>query len=438
MVVGEGSMELRLPGDKSISQRALILAGLAQGESRIRGILAGQDPESTADALRKVGVGVPDLGPEIVIRGTGLRGFRQPKGPLDLGNSGTGARLLLGVLAGQPLEAVLTGDESLRTRPMARVTDPLTAMGGRFEFLDLEGRLPLRVRGGDLAPFDYRLPVASAQVKTALLLAGLVGGVPVDLEEPGRSRDHTERMFSALGVPVTSMATAHGWRVTLSEPPETLPGLDLTVPADFSSAAFSILLGLLKQGDDPLVIRDVGLNETRTGLLPVLARMGAQLTVENRREGGAGEPLGDLVVRPSPLAATDVGGQEIPTLIDEVPVVAAAAARAEGTTRITGAEELRVKETDRIRAMVENLVAVGVEARELEDGLEIRGSERPLVGEIQSHGDHRIAMVFGVLGSLPENRISIVGRESSRVSFPGFWKSLERVAGKTTGEGADS
>jgi 3-phosphoshikimate 1-carboxyvinyltransferase len=312
---------------------------------------------------------------------------------------------------------------------MARVTGPLTQMGARFEFLDKEGRLPVRVRGGSLTGLSYRLPVASAQVKTAVLLAGLVGGVPVELEEPGRSRDHTERMLAAMGVPVETGGTADGWRVAMDPAGRDLPPLELTVPGDFSSAAFFLLLGLLRKGGDALVIQGVGLNETRTGLLPVLRRMGATVGVENVRGKDAGEPLGDLVVSPSDLSATEIGGGEIPTLIDEVPVLAAAAARASGTTTITGAGELRVKETDRIRAMVVNLKAVGVRARELKDGMEIDGSDRPLRGRVDSYGDHRIAMVFGVLAAMPGNEIEILGRGSSQVSFPGFWTILGDVAG---------
>lgn len=423
-------MNFRVPGDKSVSQRALILGALAQGENRIRRILTGADPIATAGALRALGAPIPPLdaaGGEIRFRGVGLRGFRPPEGTLDLANSGTGARLLLGVLAGSPLDAVVTGDESLRRRPMARVTDPLGTMGAEFTFLEAEDRLPLRVRGGSLSELTYRLPVASAQLKSALLLAGLVGRVPVHLVEPHRSRDHTERMLSASGCRVTSEPGEGGWQVDLPSPPESLEPQDLEVPGDFSSAAFFLLLGLLRQGAEPLVLEGVGLNETRTGLLPVLGRMGAELEIENRRGSDAGEPLGDLVVTPSHLVACEVGAEEVPGLIDEVPILAAGAARARGLTRITGAGELRVKETDRLKAMVENLRAVGVEAEELEDGMEIQGTDGPLEGAVKSYGDHRIAMAFGVLGALPGNRIRVEGRSVVGVSFPGFWELLARA-----------
>jgi 3-phosphoshikimate 1-carboxyvinyltransferase len=311
---------------------------------------------------------------------------------------------------------------------MARVTDPLSKMGARFEALEAEGRLPIRVWGGDLRPLSYRLPVASAQVKSSLLLAGLVGGVEVRLVEPGRSRDHTERMLNGVGVPVVSGPEEEGWGVSLREPPAVLDALDMDIPGDFSSAAFAVLLGILGPGPEPLVLQGVGLNETRTRLLPVLERMGAEVEVENLRGDPPGEPMGDLVVRPSSLRGCAVGGEEIPGLIDEVPILAVGAARAQGTTRITGAGELRVKETDRIRAMVENLRALGVEADEMPDGLEVQGSDRPLHGTVRSFGDHRIAMAFGVLGALPGNEIEVLGSEVVGVSFPDFWGFLAEAS----------
>jgi len=423
-------MEVRIPGDKSISQRALIFAALADGRSRLQGLLDGGDPASTAEALRMLGAEIPPLGADISVGGRGLRGLLPPSDALDLRNSGTGARLLLGVLAGQSFDAVVTGDDSLRRRPMGRITRPLTDMGARFQALGEEGRLPIRVSGGELSPLSYELPVASAQLKSALLLAGLVGGVAVELVEPGRSRDHTERLLAGLGVPVLSGGQGDRWGVALTEPPESLSPLDMIVPGDFSSAAFFILLGLLRSGTEPLILENVGLNPTRTGLLPTLERMGGRVEAEELREAGAGgEVSGTLVVAPSELQGCDVGGQEIPGLIDEVPILAVGAARARGRTRITGAGELRVKETDRIKAMVENLRAVGVEAEELEDGLEVEGTDRPLKGDVRSHHDHRIAMAFGVLGSLAGNEIRIDDLEVASVSFPGFWGQLARVSG---------
>ncbi|MFO8172850.1 MAG: 3-phosphoshikimate 1-carboxyvinyltransferase [Longimicrobiales bacterium] len=423
-------MRIRIPGDKSISQRGLILSTLASGESRLRGLLAGADPASTAGALRELGASIPPVtewADPIRVRGLGFQGMRAPKGPLDLENSGTGARLLMGVLAGQRLDVVVTGDESLRSRPMMRITSPLSQMGAGFRFLEAEGRLPVQVRGGDLREMDYVLPVASAQVKSSILLAGLVAGVPVSLEEPGRSRNHTESMLRAAGVSIVCEAAGTGWKVSVTAPPKKIDPLDLEIPGDFSSAAFLLVLGLLAPAGSPLVLEGVGLNPTRAGLLPVLERMGARIPVEALRGQEQGEPLGDLVVEPAELAGTRVEGHEIPGLIDEIPVLAVAASRARGRTVISGAAELRVKETDRIRALVENFRALGVEVEEREDGLEIQGSGAPLEGRVESFGDHRIAMAFGVLGALPGNRIQVLGREVVGVSFPGFWNLLEKV-----------
>jgi 3-phosphoshikimate 1-carboxyvinyltransferase len=417
---------LRVPGDKSLTQRALILAGLAEGESRLRGVLPGADPRSTAGAVAALGADVPELpadGGEIRVVGRGLQGWRSPEADLDLGNSGTGSRLLLGALAGCDLSAVVTGDASLRSRPMARVTDPLATMGARFEYLEREDRLPLRVRGGALRPVDLELRVASAQVKSALLLAGLTGGVPVRLTEPGRSRDHTERLLAALGSTLVREERADGSvRVELTGIPERVPALDLRIPGDPSSATFLVLAALL--GVTPGVeIVDVGLNPTRTGGFELLARMGASLRIEVEREEG-GEPTGRIAATEGSLRAIEVERADVVRAIDELPAIAVAAVRAEGTTRIRGATELRHKETDRISAMVENLRAVGVTCEEHPDGLDVVGTDAPLSGRIDAMHDHRIAMVFGVLGAAPGNDIEVVGRECVDVSYPDFWETL--------------
>jgi 3-phosphoshikimate 1-carboxyvinyltransferase len=430
-------MILTVPGDKSVTQRALILAALSQGTSRLSGLLGGADPQSTAGALRALGARVPPIpadGSPIEVTGRGLHGLVRPEGSLDLGNSGTGARLLLGVLAGQPFDAVLTGDESLRSRPMRRVTEPLGLMGASFEEMGEPGRLPLRVAGGALRPLELELPVASAQVKSALLLAGLSGGVSVRLTEPGRSRDHTERMLRAAGVRVPSAAAGPGSRIELLDPPERISAREWQVPGDFSSAAFFLVLALLGGAGPSLEVRDVGLNPTRTGLLGILRRMGARLEVESTRpDDGIGEPLGVLGAAPSGLSATAVEPHEVPEAIDELPILAAAAARARGVTRITGAAELRVKETDRIRALAENLRRVGVTVEELDDGLEIEGTDAPLTGRVPSYGDHRIAMAFGVLGALPGNDVQVEGAHVVDVSYPDFWLDLDRASGGAAG-----
>jgi len=420
---------LTVPGDKSISQRALILAALAEGESRLSGLLPGADPASTAEALRALGASVPPLPPgggEVLVAGLGLRGLRPPAAPLDLGNSGTGARLLMGVLAGHPFEAVLTGDPSLRSRPMRRVTEPLALMGASFEELGGESRLPIRVRGGPLRPLEYDLPVASAQVKSTLLLAGLVSGVRVLLSEPGRSRDHTERMLHHVGVQVLGDPQGARWRVELRDPPARIPPLELRVPGDFSSAAFLLVLGLLGGAGGSLTVTGVGLNPTRTGLLPLLERMGGRPRLEGGRDRG-GEPVGDVTVSPADLVGVEVGEADVLAAIDEIPVLVAAAARARGTTRITGAGELRVKETDRIRAMAEGLRALGVASEELDDGLLVEGTDRPLSGTVDARLDHRVAMAFGVLGALPGNDVTVEGAGAVDVSFPTFWETLSRI-----------
>jgi len=412
---------LSVPGDKSLTHRALILGALAAGESVVRGALDGADTRSTAAVLRALGCDVAPFAAEMRIRGIGLRGFRAPTDVLDCGNSGTTARLLMGVLAAQSFTAELTGDASLRSRPMRRVTTPLEQMGARFTELGEPDRLPLRVHGGALSSIDYESPHASAQVKSAILLAGLCAGVRVAVREPAPSRDHTERMLDFLGAP---LVRADGW-VEL-HPVAALDPLDFPVPGDFSSAAFLIAFGLLA-AREPLRIRGVGVNPLRTGFLNVVWRMGAQISVVNARTS-CGEGMADIEVRPSALRGTTIAPAEIPSQVDEVPILAVLAAHAAGETRIEGAGELRVKESDRISAMVSNLRAVGVIAEELHDGLVVQGSDAPLRGRVQALHDHRIAMAFGVAGAVPGNDIEIDDRAIADVSFPGFWNLLHELS----------
>lgn len=431
--MSEPRTRVRVPGDKSLTQRALILASLAEGESRLSGLLFGGDADSTAGALRALGAPIPALpsdASEIRVRGRGLRGLRAPPGTLDLGNSGTGTRLLLGVLAGCSLVVRVDGDESLRGRPMARVTQPLSAMGARFEHHGPQGRLPLTVRGAHpLRPVDWPSPVASAQVKSAILLAGLTGGAFALVTEPRRSRDHTERMLGQVGAPVVSHAVSGGWRVELRAPPERIDPLDFRVPGDVSSAAFVLALAALGGvGPEGVAVDGVGLNPTRTAFLDVLARMGAGVEVHETTPAGAAEPIGDVVVRPGPLLGTDVGADEVPRLIDELPLIAVLGARAEGETRITDAAELRAKESDRIAATVANLRAIGASADELPDGLVVRGTSRALRGPVRAFQDHRIAMAFAVLGALPGSDIAVDTPEVADVSFPGFGALLASLA----------
>jgi 3-phosphoshikimate 1-carboxyvinyltransferase len=423
---------VRVPGDKSLTQRALILAGLADGESRVSGLLHGGDAASTARALRSLGVDVPPLprdGSEIRIRGVGLRGLREPDGRLDLGNSGTGARLLAGVLAGSGLTVTLDGDDSLRSRPMARITKPLSAMGADFERLNNEDRLPLTVRGRHpLGPVDWTSPVASAQVKSSILLAGLVGQAFVLVTEPRRSRDHTERLFGAVGAPVISHATEGGWRIELREPPERIRPLDFDVPGDLSSAAFLFAVAALGGAGRGITVESIGLNPTRTAFLDVLRRMGARVAVEVTSSSESPEPYGVVSVEGSELRGVEVGADEVPGLIDELPLLAVLGARAEGTTRITGAQELRAKESDRITAVVSNLRGLGVEAEELPDGLELAGTPDRLEGGVRSFHDHRIAMAFAVLGAVDGNVIRVDDLGVSEVSFPGFAGTIARLS----------
>ena len=426
---------IRVPGDKSVTQRALIFASLATGESRLRGLLTGEDPQATASALRTLGVDIPPLlgnGAEVRIQGVGLRGLKAPDEALDFENSGTGARLMLGVLAGQPMTVTVTGDASLRSRPMRRVTGPLSKMGAAFREMGEPDRLPLEVTGGPLNALDYDSPVASAQVKSALLLAGLVSGAFVFVSEPHRSRDHTERMLRRSGASVVSHEADGVWRVELRDPPDRIAPLDLEVPGDFSSATFFLALAILGGVEGGLEIEHVGMNPTRRGLLDVLERMGASVGADPFEEKDDGEPVSVLRGIPSKLVGTVVGEAEVPAMIDEFPVLAIMAARAEGVTRITGAAELRLKESDRIKVLAESLRAVGVRAEELSDGLEIEGGDHPLAGRVSSHDDHRIAMAFGVLGALPGNQIEIEGAGVADVSFPGFWDMLEDLTAART------
>lgn len=411
---------LRVPGDKSISHRALMLAALGRGTSRVRGLLRSADVRSTAGVLRALGVTLPDVdAAELVIDGVGLRGLREPATPLDCGNSGTTTRLMAGVVAGAGLDARFEGDASLSARPMRRVAAPLEAMGARVD-LPAHGGLPMTVHGARLRGLTWRAEVASAQVKSAILLAGLVANVPVEVHEPAATRDHTERMLRARGVDVRT----EGLEV-LMQPAARLDGGDMDVPGDPSSAAFFAGLAALGVSDE-LALENVGINPGRTGAFQVLRRMGAELRFEAVGEQG-GEPVATVVVRRGALRGTIITPDEVPSLIDELPLLACIAARAEGETRVTGAGELRVKESDRITAVVDNLRAVGADAEELPDGFVVRGSDRPYAGRVVTHADHRIAMAFGVLGATSGSAIAMDDPSCVGVSYPSFWDDLARV-----------
>ncbi len=420
-----------VPGDKSLTHRALMLSVLATGESRLSGLLSGADPQSTASVLRSLGADIPSFdgsGSEIRIRGLGLRGLRAPSRILDCGNSGTTSRLMMGILAGHDFSAVLDGDESLRSRPMRRVTEPLSQMGARFIERSAPDRLPIEEHGGALRETSYVSAKASAQVKSALLLAGLVGGVRVQLEEPVLSRDHTERLFNAHGVTVVTDVSQSGSVVISLTPADALAPLDFDVPGDFSSAAFFITYGMLAPKCE-VRIPGVGINATRLGLLPVLMRMGAELKL-NALPDRSGEPVADIVAETSDIHGTDVTAPEVPSMIDEIPILAVLASRAAGVTRVTGASELRVKESDRITAVVSNLRALGVRAEEQPDGFVVEGTRASLRGKVRTFGDHRIAMAFGVLGALPGNSIEMDDPDCVSISNPSFWTTLKGLAGE--------
>jgi 3-phosphoshikimate 1-carboxyvinyltransferase len=410
---------LRVPGDKSISHRALILAALAEGESRIREILPSADVQSTAGVLRALGVDVAPLSRDLRVAGRGSEALRAPDRDLDCGNSGTTTRLMAGVASACPFSSRFVGDASLSRRPMQRVAHPLTAMGARFQFERGDG-LPMVVHGGPLKAINWATETASAQIKSAILLAGVAAKVPVMVREPARSRDHTERMLRALGAEVDVLGTA----VRL-DPPARVAPLDMTIPADPSSAAFLAALAVLAD-EGALTLADVCLNPTRTGFFRALQRMGARLETHPRAPQG-GEEVGMVYAWPSRLTAISLVETEVPSMIDELPLLACVAARAGGTTTIAGAGELRVKESDRIATVVSNLHAVGVEAEERPDGMTVTGSTASLRGRVRTHGDHRIAMAFGVLGALPGNEIIIDDPECVAVSYPGFWDDLRHA-----------
>ncbi len=404
---------LRVPGDKSISHRSIMLGSLAAGVSRISGFLEGEDSLATLAAFRTMGVQIegPERG-DVVVHGVGLHGLQMPHTELYLGNSGTSMRLMAGLLAGQAFTITLTGDKSLSTRPMKRVVDPLTGMGARIE-TTTQGTAPLVIHGGSpLHGIDYALPVASAQVKSSLLLAGLYANGTTCVTEPAPTRDHTERMLNGMGYPLQRK----DGRVCL-QGGHALHAIDIDIPADISSAAF-FLVGASIAGGSDLLLEHVGMNPTRTGVIDILRRMGAAIEVLNERDVG-GEPVADLRVRSAPLRGIDIPAALVPLAIDEFPVLFVAAACAEGRTVLTGAEELRVKESDRIQVMADGLAALGVQAQATPDGMIIEGG--PMHGgSVDSHGDHRIAMAFAMAALCAHGAIEIHDCANVNTSFPGF------------------
>lgn len=402
--------EITVPGDKSISHRAVMLGALADGITHINGFLRGADCLSTIDCFRKMGVRIDDNGESLTVHGNGLHGLRAPKETLYTGNSGTTTRLLCGILAGQPFDAEITGDASICKRPMGRVTKPLSLMGA-----DIENEYcPLIIHGTKLHGIDYSMTVASAQVKTAIILAGLYAEGETVIHEIEKSRDHTELMLGAMGADIA----VDGLTVRVGKTDRLAPQ-DVTVPGDISSAAFFMVLGSIMP-DSEITIKNVGINPTRTGIIDVMKAMGADISVFNERTEG-GEPTADMTVKTSSLHGTEIGGALIPRLIDELPVIAAAAVFANGKTVIRDAQELKVKETNRIRAVVDEFKKAGVDITETDDGMIINGGRTIHGADFATYGDHRMAMSLAILAQLAEGGSTLDDASCVDVSYPGFF-----------------
>ena len=420
--------EISVPGDKSISHRSVMLGSLARGTTRIEGFLPGADCLSTIACFKQMGVEIERDGDKVIVKGRGLHGLTAPGTVLDCGNSGTTTRLLSGIMAGQTFESTLTGDASIQGRPMKRIITPLSLMGARISGCDRDDKnapgdfAPLHISPAPLNGISYDSPVASAQVKSAILLAGLYAEGETTVTEPTLSRNHTEIMLKSLGCRISSDHIKR--RVTLT-PGRELEARDITVPGDISSAAYFLVAALTVPGSE-VMIRNVGVNETRSGILKALLEMGADITLYN--ENTEGEPSADIFVRYSPLKGTLIGGDIIPSLIDELPVLAVAAAAASGTTVIKDAAELRVKESDRIKTVTENLLAMGADVTPTGDGMVINGG-KPLKGAgIKTYGDHRIAMSFSVAALTASGETVIDDPQCACISYPGFYDDLRRLA----------
>ncbi|MFN6963656.1 MAG: 3-phosphoshikimate 1-carboxyvinyltransferase [Pyrinomonadaceae bacterium] len=421
--------EVAVPGDKSVSHRAAMFSAIAEGETVISNFSASEDCSSTLACLAELGVEIEREGPTVRVRGRGLRGLRQPAKALDCGNSGTTMRLLSGILAGQTLTAELVGDRSLSSRPMRRVIEPLKAMGA--EITSADGHAPLKIEGRDLSGIDYRLPVASAQIKSCVLLAGLNASGRTTVVEPVATRDHTERMLAWLGADISTVSVGSGERSVTVRGGQTLTARDIAVPGDISAAAFFAVAAAALEGSE-IVIPGVGINETRTGVLTALRSIGVNLEIANARQV-SNEPVGDLVVRGGIAASVEldgpvkIDGAIVANLIDEVPIIAVLGTQLPSGLEIRDAAELRVKESDRIATVVQNLRRMGASVEEFHDGLRVERSTLH-AAEIESYGDHRIAMAFAVAALLAsDGETAINGAEAVDVSFPGFFEMLASV-----------
>ncbi len=418
---------IRPPADKSISHRAALIAGMCDSPVTIRNYLDSADTNSTLAAVEALGAGIERRDDEIVVRGVGLRGAQEAAGVIDVGNSGTLIRLLPGWLCGQPTgDWELDGDESIRRRPMRRIVEPLRAMGAHID-ASPDGTAPICVEAAPLTGIDYTMPVASGQVKSSILLAALVASGTTRIREPEVSRDHTERMLAAAGVPIHR----DGGSIVIDGGTDELELGTIDVPGDLSSAAFMIVAGVLVKGSR-LVIKDVGLNRTRIGILKILERMGAVVLADPERPSDdipGYEPVGDLDVASAPLVGTEVSGDEVPLAIDELPLVALLGAFAEGQTVVRGAEELRFKESDRIATVVDGLAGLGADIEATDDGFVVRGTGSLRGGAISSHGDHRLAMLGAVAGLASDEGVTVDGMEAASVSFPTFERDLRSLFG---------
>ncbi|MCY4263136.1 MAG: 3-phosphoshikimate 1-carboxyvinyltransferase [Candidatus Dadabacteria bacterium] len=413
------SGEITPPGDKSVSHRAVILGSLARGKTRAGGFLASRDTLATVNAFQNMGVSVQARAGALEISGKGLFGLKPPRGTIDAENSGTTARLLSGLLSAQKFSCEITGDSSLQSRPMSRVTVPLRMMGALISAQ--EEKLPLRIKGSPLQGIDYRTPVASAQVKSALLLAGLYASGRTSVTEPERTRDHTERMLRYFGVPVETSGT----RVSVS-PGDSFAATELEIPSDISSAVFFIVAALINPGSE-IMVRSVGLNVLRTGALDILGEMGADISIENRREC-CGEPVGDVIARHRALRAVRIEGDSVSRAIDELPVFSVAECFADGETVISGAGDLRVKETDRISAMTGELSKLGADIRETEDGMVINGTGELRGARCASRGDHRVAMSLAVAATRAWGETVVEDTGCVSISFPEFFSLFEALS----------
>ncbi len=420
--------EVQIPGDKSISHRAVMLGSIARGTTEISHFLNGADCLSTIHCFQKMGIEIEQSKDLVLVHGRGLRGLKAPRGILDTGNSGTTTRLICGILSGQDFSSVLSGDDSLNSRPMKRIMDPLNQMGARITSIQDNNCAPLRIEPGTLHGIRYVSPVASAQVKSSVLLAGLYADSPVSVTEPVLSRNHTELMLGSFGADISSELHADGSATASVSPCAELYGQKIQVPGDISSAAYFIAAGLLVPGSR-LLVKNVGINPTRAGFLEICRKMGADIGYLNRQSQG-GEETADLLVTPKPLTGTVIEGAVIPSLIDEIPILAVMAAFAEGTTVIRDAAELKVKETNRIQTVTENLLAMGAEIIPTEDGMIIHGTGALKGTQIQSHLDHRIAMAFSVAALAAEGTTTILDSQCVDVSYPGFFAQLMDLSGK--------